>query len=221
MHTVRNCVSAAIMLIAVTGCVELNRKAGTRATMAPTTGFVTVPGHAAYVGSGDSFHPVGPADPFRLSMRSDDLIVSVAFDPQRSGPTFIGPILPLLPTRSGPEQAGSGVPLNMIVQVISADGPVKLDLSTVRARLPDGQELVPVCDSKPVTNMSGCVVRTLPLTGTGRYSTFVFLPLAVDGYNHPSMDIELPVVEVGSRRITLPRITATHITKWMLHWAGA
>jgi hypothetical protein len=221
MRTVLSCVSATCMLAALTGCVELNRRSGTRASMSPTAGFEVVPGHTAYVGSGDAFHPVGPVEPSRLSMRAEGLIVSVGFDPDRSGPTFIGPVLPLLPMRLRPQRVTPGTPLYMSVQVISPDGPVKLDLSAVRVRLPDGQVIFPVCDTKPVTNMSGCVVRTSPLTGTGRHSTFVTLPFPVDGYHHPSLEIELPVVEVGGRRIILPRITATHITKWLLQLARA
>lgn len=221
LHAARRCLLATAMLATVGGCVELNRISGTRAVMPPTPGFESVPGHASYVGRGDAFRPVGPVEPFRLVMRSEDLIISVGFDPRRSGPTWIGPILPLIPRRLRPQRIASGAPLNMVVDVISIGGPVKLDLSGVRVRLPDGQVVSPICDPQVAPVKSACSVRSMPLTSTERYSTFVVLPLPVDGYDHPSLVIELPVVEVGGRRVTLPTITATHNTKWILHMAGA
>jgi hypothetical protein len=221
MRFVRTFVSAMLMLTALSGCVELNRRSATRASMLSASGFETVPGHESWVGRGDDFRHVGPVDPFHLVMRSADLLVSVGFDPSRSGPTLIGPILPLIPVRLRRPPVDTGVPLRMTIAVIRAGGPVTLDLSKVRVRLPDGRELSPICDPKVAGYREACVIRTSPLSGTDRYSTSVTLPLPVDGYAHPSLVIDLPAVEVDGRRIILPQVTARYITKWLLGMAHA
>jgi hypothetical protein len=221
MRSVLKFVLTTLVLTAITGCVELNRRSATRASIPLTPGFESLPGHVSYIGRGDSFQPVGPVDPFGLVMRSADLLVSVGFDPGRSGPTLIGPILPLVPVRLRRQRVDSGVPLMMTIAVIRAAGPATLDLSMVRVRLPDGRELSPICDPKVAGYREACVIRTSPLSGTDRYSTVVTLPLPVDGYAHPSLVIDLPVVEIEGRRIFLPRVTANYITKWLFGMAHA
>lgn len=221
MRFVRTFVPATLVLTALTGCVQLNRRSATRASMSSESGFETVPGYESWVGAGDDFRPVGPVDQFNLVMRSPDVLVSVGFDPSRSGPTLIGPILPLIPVRLRRPPVDTGVPLRMTIAVIRAGGPVTLDLSKVRVRLPDGREVSPICDPNLARYRAACAIHTSPLSGTDRYSTVVTLPLPVSGYDHPSLLIDLPLVEVDGRRIVLPRVTATFVTKWLLGVARA
>jgi hypothetical protein len=219
MRGVLTCVSATVLVSALAGCVELIRKSGTRASIAPPTGSDSLSRDVSSLA--DTSRPAGSRHPFNLEMRSGELVVTVEFSPRRSGPRLLGPILPLVPMRLRPERSDSGALLLMTVGVTSPTDPVMLDLTAVRVHLPDGQILRPMCDSKRVSLNWTCAIRVARLPGTGGHACFVTLPLPVDGNRHTSLEIELPVAEVGGRRIVLPRITATHITKWLLHWARA